>query len=338
MTFARSSARRCRLLDRPRPRALARRPRADARHAGRRRGAGRPSGGSAAGEPSRGLRLVADAFYRGPIARSIDAWSRPHGGLIRYVDLATHITRVEEPVAVDYRGHTVYKCGAWTQGPCLLEALQILEGFDLEGDGPQPARDAIHTDRRGDEARPWPTATPTTPTPSSPTSRSGELLDAGVCREAAGADRPGPRLARAPARRSPRGQGRCSTRPRTRPAARPARPPRSDTTTCLVADRYGNVVAATPSGWSGVVAGDTGVWLGSRLQSFNTWEGHPNVIEPGKRPRITLSPTIVLEDGRPVLAVSVAGGDNQDQMTLQLLVNQSTSASSPRRPSSPPGS
>ena len=107
------------------------------------------------------------------------------------------------------------------------------------------------------------------------------------------------------------------------PAADPARrqspPPLADahdTTTCLVADRFGNVVAATPSGWSGVVAGDTGVWLGSRLQSFNTWEDHPNVIEPGKRPRITLSPTLVLKGSRPVLAVSVAGGDNQDQMTL----------------------
>ena len=81
------------------------------------------------------------------------------------------------------------------------------------------------------------------------------------------------------------------------------------------------MVAATPSGWSGVVAGDTGVWLGSRLQSFNTWEDHPNVIAPGKRPRITLSPTLVLKANRPVLAVSVAGGDNQDQMTLQLLLN-----------------
>ena len=112
------------------------------------------------------------------------------------------------------------------------------------------------------------------------------------------------------------------------PAADPARrhvpPPLADahdTTTCLVADRFGNVVAATPSGWSGVVAGDTGVWLGSRLQSFNTWEDHPNVIVPGKRPRITLSPTLVLKGSRPVLAVSVAGGDNQDQMTLQLLLN-----------------
>ncbi len=94
-----------------------------------------------------------------------------------------------------------------------------------------------------------------------------------------------------------------------------------DTTTCVVADRFGNVVAATPSGWTGALAGDTGVWVGSRLQSFNVWEDHPDVIEPGKRPRITLSPTLVLRDGRPILAVSVAGGDNQDQMTLQLLVN-----------------
>src|SRR5204862_1600538 len=97
--------------------------------------------------------------------------------------------------------------------------------------------------------------------------------------------------------------------------------PSSDTTTCVVADKQGNVVAATPSGWSGVVAGDTGVWLGSRLHSLNIWQGHPDVIVPGKRPRITLSPTIVLQGSRPVLAVSVAGGDNQDQMTLQLLLN-----------------
>jgi gamma-glutamyltranspeptidase/glutathione hydrolase len=87
----------------------------------------------------------------------------------------------------------------------------------------------------------------------------------------------------------------------------------------VVADRMGNVVAATPSGWSGTLAGDTGVWLGSRLQSFNTWEGHPNVIEPGKRPRITLTPTIVLRGESPVIAVSVAGGDAQDQATLQMI-------------------
>src|SRR5262249_11724152 len=97
--------------------------------------------------------------------------------------------------------------------------------------------------------------------------------------------------------------------------------PVNDTTTCLAADGQGNIVAATPSGWSGVLAGDTGVWLGSRLQSFNTWEGHPHRIEAGQRPRITLTPTLVLKDGKPVIAVSVAGGDGQDQAALQVLLN-----------------
>src|SRR5205085_7679364 len=83
----------------------------------------------------------------------------------------------------------------------------------------------------------------------------------------------------------------------------------------------GNVVAATPSGFSGALVGRTGIRLGTRLQSFNAWEGHPNCILPGKRPRITLTPTLVLKDGKPVLAVSVAGGDRQDQTTLQLLLN-----------------
>src|SRR5262249_49032074 len=83
----------------------------------------------------RGLRLVADYFYRGPLARELDAWSREHGGLIRYADLATHVTRVEEPVHVEYRGYTVYKCGPWTQGPYVLETLRLLEGYDLKSLG-----------------------------------------------------------------------------------------------------------------------------------------------------------------------------------------------------------
>jgi gamma-glutamyltranspeptidase/glutathione hydrolase len=264
----------------------------------------------------RGLRLAADAFYRGPIAREIDAWSRAHGGLLRHADLATHVTRVEEPVALDYRGHTVYKCGPWTQGPALLEALRLLEGFDLKAMG-HNRPDAIHTtvealklalaDRDTYYADPLFEDVPLAEllSPAYAEARRG-LIDP---KRASLEQRPGdpragkPLLAGAEARRGLGG-------------------PAHDTTTCLAADRFGNVVAATPSGWSGVVAGATGVWLGTRLQSFNTWPGHPNVIEPGKRPRITLTPTLVLKDRKPVLAVSVAGGDNQDQMTLQLLLNR----------------
>jgi hypothetical protein len=95
------------------------------------------------GDRRRGLRLVADCFYRGPVARAIDEWSRDRGGLLRYTDLATHVTRVEEPASVEYRGYTVCKCGPWTQGPCLLEALGLLEGFDLRVMG-HNRPDAIH--------------------------------------------------------------------------------------------------------------------------------------------------------------------------------------------------
>ncbi len=116
--------------------------------------------------------------------------------------------------------------------------------------------------------------------------------------------------------------GRLPSAPHPQDVQPPANPPLTrDTTTCLVADRWGNVVAATPSGWGGVLVGDTGIWLGSRLISLNTQKGHPNCIERGKRPRITLTPTIVLKAGKPVLAVSVAGGDTQDQASLQIVTD-----------------
>jgi gamma-glutamyltranspeptidase/glutathione hydrolase len=279
-------------------------------------------GGSdaAAGDRSRGLRMVADAFYRGPIARRIDAWSRANGGLIRYEDLATHATRIEEPVSADYRGLTVYKCGPWTQGPYLLEALQILDGFDpgkMGHNRPETVHNMVETlklamaDRDTYYADPLFVDVPLESLllPEYASRRRG-LIDP---KHASLERRPG----------DPR-SGKAILDPAADPAQRHQPQPLADardTTTCVVADGMGNVVAATPSGWSGVVAGDTGVWLGSRLQSFNIWDDHPDVIAPGKRPRITLSPTIVLQGSKPVLAISVAGGDNQDQMTLQLLLN-----------------
>jgi gamma-glutamyltranspeptidase/glutathione hydrolase len=99
--------------------------------------------------------------------------------------------------------------------------------------------------------------------------------------------------------------------------------PISDTTTCVVADRWGNVVAATPS--CNVVGNQpdpkTGVTQGNRIRCLNTTIGHPNCIQPGKLPRITLTPTLVTKKGRVILAISVAGGDLQDQTTLNVLLN-----------------
>ncbi len=261
----------------------------------------------------RGLRLVADYFYRGPIAREIDAWSQENGGLIRYVDLATHTTRIEEPVTATYRGHTVYKCGIWTQGPYLLQTLQMLDGIDLKAMGHNSA-DAVHTqveamklalaDRDVYFADPNFAQVPLKELLAPKyTELRRALIDP---KQASLVQRPGDPV---------KGAALLEKfTPRSGPGGTD-----NDTTTCVVADKFGNVVAATPSGFSGMVAGKTGVYLGSRLQSFNTWADSPNVIEPGKRPRITLTPTLVFKDGKPVIAVSVAGGDMQDQSTLQLL-------------------
>jgi gamma-glutamyltranspeptidase/glutathione hydrolase len=111
-------------------------------------------------------------------------------------------------------------------------------------------------------------------------------------------------------------------RARGEPEAASAGIPVRDTTTCVVADRWGNLVAATPScNLVGNRPGPSGVTQGNRIRSLNTTPGHPNRVEPGKRPRITLTPTLVTKDGKPVIAVSVAGGDLQDQTTLNALLN-----------------
>jgi gamma-glutamyltranspeptidase/glutathione hydrolase len=270
---------------------------------------------AARGDRRSGLRAVGDCFYRGPIARQLDEWSRQAGGLIRFEDMATHVTRIEDAVSAEYRGHVVHKCGPWTQGPYLLQTLQLLEGFDLAAMG-HLSPDSIHVcaeamklalaDRDVYYADPLFEDVPIDEllSPRYADARR-KLIDMAA---ASHEQRPGdprafaPRLAEAEARVGLGG-------------------PANDTTTCLTADASGNMLAATPSGWGGVVAGRTGVVLGTRLQSFNTWPGHPNCIAPGKRPRITLTPTIVTRDGKPVLAVSVAGGDGQDQAALQMVID-----------------
>ena len=109
-----------------------------------------------------------------------------------------------------------------------------------------------------------------------------------------------------------------------------------DTTNCVTADDAGQMVVATPSGWAGALAGETGIRLGSRLQSFNTWPGHPNCIAPGKRPRITLTPTLILREGKPVAGIRVAGGDWQEQVALQLLLAHLIAGEAPREATAAP--
>jgi gamma-glutamyltranspeptidase/glutathione hydrolase len=267
------------------------------------------------GDRKRGLRLVADYFYRGPIAREIDAWCKENNALIRYSDLAKHHTPVEDAATAEYRGHTVCKGGVWTQGPFLLQTLQLLDGFELKSGGhnlPETIHLAVEAmklafaDRDAYYADPYFVDVPLKQLmdPKYVEARRA-LIDP---KHASLVQRPGDPL---------RGNPLLEKFDQRIGIGGPAK----DTTTCVVADSEGNVVAATPSGFTGVLVGKTGIWLGSRLQSFNNWPGHPNCIEPDKRPRITLTPTIVLKDKKPVYAISVAGGDGQDQTTLQLIMN-----------------
>jgi len=267
------------------------------------------------GDRRRGLRLAADCYYRGPIARDLDAWSRKSGGLLRYVDLATHTTRIEDPISIEYRGFTVLKCGPWSQGPFMLQTLRLLEKTNLRS-MKQNSAEYVHVlteamklalaDRDAYYADPLFVDVPVAQILSEQYAAVRRpLLD----RQKASLElRPGdPRAGKASLGFSPQ-EYRAP-----REAAR-------DTTTCVVADHAGNVVVATPSGWGGVMAGETGIRMNSRLRSLNTWEGHPNCIEPGKRPRITLTPTLVLRDGKPVAGISVAGGDLQDQVSLEVFL------------------
>ncbi|MBM3211057.1 hypothetical protein FJZ33_02490 [Candidatus Poribacteria bacterium] len=265
------------------------------------------------------LQAVTDRFYgrnksRSDIADALEAYYIEKGGFLRKTDLATHVTLIEDPVTVNYRGYIVCKCGPWTQGPYLCQALRLLEGFDLKSMG-HLSTDYVHVaieamklamaDRDEYYGDPAFVGVPMAALLSDTyTHIRRPLID---IKKASLDARPGD-----PYQMKPLKEGGMF------------RPGIGGTTTCVVADRWGNVVAATPSAnvhKDEPNGGYTGVTYGNRLRSLNTTPGHPNCIQPGKRPRITLTPTLVLKNGKPILAISVAGGDLQDQATLNLLLN-----------------
>ena len=282
-----------------------------------------------------------DAFYKGPIARDMTAAVRDAGGVMTEEDLAGYHGKIEEPASAPYRGYTVYKAGFWNQGPVLLQTLRILEGFDLAAMGAGSA-DALHTtveaiklayaDRDRYYGDPDFTRVPGDVLLSAPyAALRRALIDP---KRASVEQRPGD-----PARglsllnldlppeggshESPSGDTPRSGGFRLQaegPAAE-----KGDTTSLQVVDADGNLFSATPSsGWllgGAFVAGATGVPMSNRMQAFNLDPSSPNVLAGGKRPRTTLTPTVVLKDGKPFLAIGTPGGDSQDQQILLVLLN-----------------
>ncbi|MDQ3077348.1 MAG: gamma-glutamyltransferase [Pseudomonadota bacterium] len=283
-----------------------------------------------------------DLFYRGDIAEELVRSTREQGGLITMADLANWRVRTEEPVSVNYKGVDVYKLREWTQGPAMLQALNILEPIDLKAMGFNSAP-YIHTvyqamnlafaDRDfyyGDIY-------------VAPAEPIRGLLSKEYARARARLilpDRNDPAIG--PGDPYPYQGGRnpfsallANWHKTGTQAEKPSAPPqafqafeksfRSGTTSIEAADAEGWVVSVTPSGgWvPAVVAGRTGVGLSQRAQSFVTdpAENPFNVIAPGKQPRVTLTPTMALKDGKPFLSFAVQGGDGQDQNLLQFFLN-----------------
>jgi gamma-glutamyltranspeptidase/glutathione hydrolase len=270
-----------------------------------------------------GLMTARDYFYKGTIAQRIGAYMQAHGGLLAAEDFARFHARVGAPVKADYHGYEVYKAGFWTQGPAMVETLNLLDGYDLKAMGHNSA-DYIHilteslklalADRDRYYGDPDFAKIPM----AELLSKDYATLRRSLIEKARASltQQPGdpmnmkPMLAGITERIS-----RASTVPILERA--------NDTTCVNVIDKDGNLFSATPSGaWlPAVVAGDTGVLMGQRLQSALTDPKSPNVVAPGKRPRITLTPTLVLKGGAPFMVLSTPGGDNQDQALLQVLLN-----------------
>jgi len=279
-----------------------------------------------------------DRFYRGDIADELVRGMHEQGGLITKEDLATWKVRIEEPVRTTYKGIDVYKLNVWTQGPAMLQALNILENVDLKAMGYNSAR-YVHTvyqamnlafaDRDfyyGDIYFP----------PEEPVKGllSKEYAKQRLAQLSAEHNDPDVR----PGDPYPFQGGENPYRDalaawRTTGAPKPKVMPRrggeqdnpSGTTSIEAADEEGWVVSVTPSGgWvPAVIAGHTGIGMSQRMQSFvlDAADNPFNVIEPGKHPRVTLTPTLALKDGKPFLAMAVQGGDTQDQNLLQCFLD-----------------
>lgn len=264
---------------------------------------------------SAGLEAVHRYFYEGPIANELVMWNQSMGGLFSNEDFRNYRAKLEEPIHGTYRGYDVYKCGFWTQGPALIQSLNILEGFDLgsmKPDDPEFIHIVIESlklafgDRDTYYGDPDFAKIPMEELLSKDYAATRRaLID---LKKASLKHQPGdPEKNKAIKYNFDKPDGMVAIS--------------QDTTTCVAGDKYGNMFVATPSGWgSGLQPGGTGIVLGTRLQSFNIWPGHPNVLQPGKRPRITLTPTLIMKDKKPFMVISVAGGDQQDQTALQMLI------------------
>jgi gamma-glutamyltranspeptidase / glutathione hydrolase len=298
-----------------------------------------------------------DRFYKGDIAQEFVRGCQEQGGLITMTDLANWKPMEEEPLQVNYKGIDVYKLQQWTQGPMLLQSLNILENFDLKrmGYNSTPYINTLFqtmsltfADRDFYYGDPY----------FAPEEPMKGLLSKAYAKQRATLINPQQNLRVAPPGDPYPFEGKTNpwlsvlkergflmdSSKKTPGGFAPAHDMRSNgvamnndisaeymerlwrgTTSVQSADEEGWVVSITPSGgWiPACIAGRTGVGMSQRMQSFvlDAALNPFNVVAPGKRPRVTLTPTLSLKDGKPFLSFAVQGGDTQDQNLLQFFLN-----------------
>jgi gamma-glutamyltranspeptidase / glutathione hydrolase len=265
-----------------------------------------------------------DVFYKGDVARRIAAAVKADGGLLSYEDLASYQGRIEPSITTRFQGYDIHKAGFWSQGPALLMTLNILEAAGIAGMRMR-SEQQLHTFVEAiklafDDRNAW----------------FGDPLFAqipaeGLLSRSYAAERAaliGTQASQEHRYGNPwahqRGGGRPTATFRPRVLEPPGNPT-ADTTAIEIVDALGNLFSCTPSsGWlmgGAYIAGDTGVPMSNRLTVFDLDPASPNVLAGGKRPRTTLTPTIVTRDGKPFLAIGTPGGDSQDQQIATVLLN-----------------
>ncbi len=275
------------------------------------------------GDRDRKLQAVHDYFYRGPIAEAIAAYHREHGGFMTRDDLAGFTVPVEQSISVKYRGFEVHSCDVWCQGIVLLESLKILEGYDLKALGHNSvaylhavnqALNLSFADREAYSGDPKFVKVP----------RAGMLADAYGARQRARID-----AERAFATLPDPGEPEGAPEPyrlheRAKDAARGVdRALQPGTTYGCVIDREGNGYSATlsdPQYDTPIIPG-TGLAISSRGCQSRLIPGHPSVVAPGKRPRLTPNPSLAFRDGKLFMTFGTPGGDVQSQAMLQVFLN-----------------
>jgi len=278
---------------------------------------------------SRALEAARDVFYKGEIARSLDQFSRANGGLLRYEDLANYHARLEEPLSTTYGEYQVFSVGTYTQGPMVLQVLNMLDGKNVGAMGhnsPQyihhvtEAFKLAYADRHAYYGDPY-----FVPVPQK-----------GIVSKGYGAERGGLIDPTTAAMTVPPGwpwawEPQASLPPKPGillASANVAKEERSqiDTTALVVIDRHGNMFATTASNnmgvqRSGVTPTGLGFVLSGRLRQFSLDPNNPNVVAGGKIPRITPAPSMALKNGQPYIAWTTPGEDVQMQANLQVLLN-----------------